>query len=275
MGLPMTESKICTDDPHRSCLLYFLIKVGASFPSCSYSSWSSSCSIQKHLSACHLTQHTFSRLKHVFHCNCRKKSSPDKRHIKMSAATANFINQAALNVGGAVTGLGHTVLISGVTGFVGTHVALEFAKRGFNVHATARSQDKANEWNKLHPVAAVRTKWFIVKDAITDGAFDEAVKGVDIVVHTASPFHYHAKDPEKDMLIPAINGTLSILKSAANEPSHKVKRMVITSSFAANLDFDKLGPNKTYTEADWNPATRESAIEKAESSPGYLYCMLR
>lgn len=59
-----------------------------------------------------------------------------------------------------------------------------------------------------------------------DGAFDEAVKGVDAVAHTASPFHMQADDP-KELFDPAINGTVGVLKSIQkNNP--KVQRVVIT-----------------------------------------------
>lgn len=225
----------------------------------------------------------------------------------MAAAVADLVNQAAAQVN-IVTGAGQTVLISGVTGFLGTQVALEYAKRGFTVHATARSQSKADAWNQIHPLAAARTKWFIVQDIAVAGAFDEAIKGADIVAHTgksrmlgqdtvsgplreldcsprlatrnivltrnwiqtASPFHMNAKDPEKDMLDPAIQGTLSILKSATKTPG--VKRIVITSSFAAVMDFANLGPSKTYNDTDWNSATKELAIAKGKDDPVYLYC---
>lgn len=61
---------------------------------------------------------------------------------------------------------------------------------------------------------------------VQDGAFDEAVKGVDAVAHTASPFHMNADEP-KELFDPAINGTLGVLKSIKkNNPN--VQRVVIT-----------------------------------------------
>lgn len=59
-----------------------------------------------------------------------------------------------------------------------------------------------------------------------DGAFDEAVKGVDGVAHTASPFHMNADDPD-ELFVPAVDGTLGVLKSIKkNNPN--VQRVVIT-----------------------------------------------
>lgn len=69
----------------------------------------------------------------------------------------------------------------------------------------------------------------------------------------------NASDFENDLFRPAINGVLSILRGAQkNNPS--VKRIVITSSFAAHLDPDKgVRAGYTYTDSDWNPVTRETA----------------
>lgn len=64
-----------------------------------------------------------------------------------------------------------------------------------------------------------------------DGAFDEAVKGVDGIAHTASPFHFRVEDPHTDLINPAVKGTKGLLNSALLEP--KVQRVVITSSFAS------------------------------------------
>merc|ERR1712093_671104 len=121
------------------------------------------------------------------------------------------------------------VLVSGTSGFLGTAVTLAYLEKGYRVRGTVRSQEKADKWAKKHEGA-------IVKDVAAPGAFDEAIKGVTILAHTASPFHYDAKDNEKDLLIPALEGTRHALRAAQKEPS--VKRVVVTSSFAAVMDFN-------------------------------------
>ncbi|KAM0751019.1 NAD(P)-binding protein [Meredithblackwellia eburnea MCA 4105] len=162
------------------------------------------------------------------------------------------------------------VLVTGATGFLGSEVVLSFIERGFKVRGTARSQAKADEWEARNPSTKGKIEWAIVKDIVTPGAFDEAIKGVTILAHTASPFHYDVKDNFKDMLEPAIKGTSEALLAAKKTPS--VKRVVVTSSFAANLDL--LAPNNgvgiTYTEEIWNPATLEESI--ASTNPGFVYC---
>lgn len=90
----------------------------------------------------------------------------------------------------------------------------------------------------------------IAEDLETSGVFDEAVKGVDGVLHTASPFHMDAQGRALDALVnPAVKGTKNVLASIAKES--KVKRVVVTSSFAAIIESSRKPPVK-YTEVDWN-----------------------
>ena len=167
-------------------------------------------------------------------------------------------------------GAGKKVLITGASGFVAAWVVREFLEHGYHVIGTVRSQDKAEAVRKQHPEQyADKLDFRIVGDIAEPDAFDEAVKDVDGVIHTASPFVLEVKDNEKDLLIPALHGTQGVLKSIKkNNPN--VKRVVVTSSFAAILDMDKgPRPDHTYSEADWNPATYDSAKNNGGS---YAYC---
>ncbi|GAA6060861.1 hypothetical protein JCM10212_006241 [Sporobolomyces blumeae] len=166
------------------------------------------------------------------------------------------------------------VLVTGGTGFVASGVIHEYLSRGFKVRATARSQDKADRWteyNSQTPNVKENLEWAIVKDVAADGAFDEAIKGVTILAHTASPFHYNIEDVEKDMLIPALQGTRQALRAAQKTSS--VKRVVVTSSFAAVLDFGRMGPETTFTHEDWNPVTYDEAkaMDPKKQAP-QIYC---
>lgn len=74
------------------------------------------------------------------------------------------------------------------------------------------------------------SEYVIVEDVEAPAAFDAAVKGVDGVLHTASPFHFNiTNDAYVDLINPAVNGTLNLLKSALLET--KIQRVVITSSY--------------------------------------------
>jgi nucleoside-diphosphate-sugar epimerase len=97
-------------------------------------------------------------------------------------------------------------------------------------------------------------------------AFDKAVVSnppFEWVLHTASPFHFNVTDTKRDLLDPAINGTTGILKAIkAHAPS--VKRVVVTSSFAAIVDPKGKPEGYEYSEKDWNPITEEEAVSSPQ-----------
>jgi len=161
-------------------------------------------------------------------------------------------------------------LITGGSGFVAANVLNAFLSRGYNVRTTVRSAETAEKVKKSHSRYLDQLSFAIVKDVQTPGGFDEAVKGVDGVIHTASPFVTQVEDNERDLLNPAIKGTTEIL-SAIQKHNPKVKRVVITSSFASLFDASKgLRPGYTYTEEDWNPVTYEEASRK-DTDGGVAY----
>ncbi|KAF7521459.1 hypothetical protein G7054_g12432 [Neopestalotiopsis clavispora] len=163
------------------------------------------------------------------------------------------------------------VLVTGASGFIGTNIVAEFLKAGYHVRGTVRSESSARTAREAHPEYDARYLSFsIVPDIVKKGAFDEAVKGVDGVIHSASPFVVgDGLDNERDLLIPAIEGTKNILESVKNNAPN-VKRVVITSSFASIADLSKgKWPEHTYTEADWNPETYGGA---AQADVATAYC---
>ncbi|BGP40012.1 hypothetical protein JCM10450v2_003992 [Rhodotorula kratochvilovae] len=162
------------------------------------------------------------------------------------------------------------VLVSGVSGFLGSAVTVEFLKRGWNVRGTVRSQDKADAWLAKYPEYREQIHFVIVRELSEPGAFDEAVKDVNAIAHTASPFTFTFKDALTEMLEPALKGTLSMLEAAKREPS--VKSVVITSSLAAAQDPAKgLDPGFVRTSAVWSPFTWEQAL--VEKEPHMVYLM--
>ncbi len=137
--------------------------------------------------------------------------------------------------------------ITGVTGFVAGHAAAALLARGYHVRGTTRSLAKveASRLNAL-PGAAERLS-FVEADLLDEKAFDEAFAGAEFVLHMASPYSLEAKDPQRELVDPAVLGTLAVLRAAARTPS--VKRVVLTSSMAAVTDEPD---GRVLTEADWN-----------------------
>src|SRR5687768_13201120 len=83
---------------------------------------------------------------------------------------------------------------------------------------------------------------------------------MDGIAHVASPFHFDITDPYKDLINPAVRGTVSILEAAAAADS--VKRVVVTSSFAAI--FHPADAGYKYTEDDWNDWAMDEVKEKGK-----------
>ena len=79
------------------------------------------------------------------------------------------------------------------------------------------------------------------------------------------PLTYDTKDNEKELILPAINGTRSLLRAAG--VTGTVKRIVMTSSFAAIVDIARQpGSDFTYTASDWNPLTYAEAVDPATTA---------
>jgi nucleoside-diphosphate-sugar epimerase len=84
------------------------------------------------------------------------------------------------------------------------------------------------------------------------------------IAHVASPFSYAIADNEKDLIQPAINSVNAILRAAS--VGHRVRRIVLTSSFAAVVDIKRKAPPRfTHTEADWNPQTCAESVDHIAS----------
>jgi dihydroflavonol-4-reductase len=86
---------------------------------------------------------------------------------------------------------------------------------------------------------------WVTADLHSKASFDEAFAGCDFVVHTASPYVLTVEDPQRDLVEPAVRGTLAVLNAAL---AAGVNRVVVTSSLAAVTD----EPDGNLTEADWN-----------------------
>ncbi|KAK0203468.1 hypothetical protein DFS33DRAFT_1430383 [Desarmillaria ectypa] len=153
------------------------------------------------------------------------------------------------------------ILVTGATGFLGSHVVIKALENGYAVRGTVRSPSKAKEVRTFWSSYGDRFDTAVVPDLI-DGDYTEALKGISAVVHVASPFFRSVNDPKKDLLDPARQGTVEILEACLK---HGVRRVVVTGSIAAVVDPTKGGVCRdyTYTEKDWNPLTYEQAVSGA------------
>jgi dihydroflavonol-4-reductase len=140
------------------------------------------------------------------------------------------------------------ILVTGANGFIGLHTVLHFLKRGYNLCATVRTQKQGE---KVRQTIAKHTDThkleFTYADLTRDENWDQAAAGCDFVLHLASPFPTEAPKDENELIIPAREGTLRVLRTAQNAGA---KRVVLVSSVAAILGGHER-ENRAFNESDW------------------------
>ncbi|RDW85295.1 hypothetical protein BP6252_02885 [Coleophoma cylindrospora] len=133
------------------------------------------------------------------------------------------------------------ILLTGGTGMVGFRILVEALGRGFRVRAAVRNQGGIDKLRSHGLISAFQDQleFVIVPDITIDGAYDEAVKGVHAVLHVASPLPKPGiTDYQSQVIGPAVNGTVGMLKSASKETA--IRRIVITASIGSIVPAEKL-----------------------------------
>ncbi|WP_454626397.1 SDR family oxidoreductase [Bradyrhizobium cenepequi] len=126
-----------------------------------------------------------------------------------------------------------TVLVTGGSGFIGVHTILQLLVAGHQVRTTVRRPERNNDvLAMLHEGNAPSPEGvsFFTADLTQDAGWREAVTGCDYVLHVASPLSSNVPKDENEMIIPARDGTLRVLRAARDAG---VKRVVVTSSMGA------------------------------------------
>lgn len=161
---------------------------------------------------------------------------------------------------------GELVLVTGGSGFLGAHCILDLLKAGYRVRTTVRSAKREADVLAMlkaggaEPGAALS---FAIADLMADAGWPQAVAGCDYVLHVASPFPPGVPKHEDELIIPAREGALRVLRAARDAG---VKRVVVTSSFAA-IGYGKLPPDgRPFTEENWtDPTGKVSAYVKSKT----------
>jgi dihydroflavonol-4-reductase len=125
--------------------------------------------------------------------------------------------------------MAESVLVTGGTGYVAGWCIVELLQRGYEVRTTVRRRDK--EPAVREAVASVTDPGdrlsFAVADLTSDSGWDEAMTGISYVLHVASPLGGEDSRNPDDLIIPARDGALRVLRAAT---AGRVKRVVITSA---------------------------------------------
>ena len=147
------------------------------------------------------------------------------------------------------------VLVTGANGYVASWLVKKLLDEGICVHAAVRNPEDTQKVRHLLDAAlgAKGELRLFDGDLLLAGSYTKAMEGCEVVFHTASPFISAYKDPQKELIDPAVKGTENVLNSANKVPT--VKRIVITSSCAA-IYTDAIdtvnAPGGMLTESIWN-----------------------
>ncbi|EKM78750.1 hypothetical protein AGABI1DRAFT_121174 [Agaricus bisporus var. burnettii JB137-S8] len=149
------------------------------------------------------------------------------------------------------------ILVTGANGYVAMRIVDQLLNAGYSVRGTIRTLDKSKDLRERFSdfVEAGKLEFSVVEDMTSNGAFDDAVKDVNAIIHTASPFKF-ADDPE-EVIKPAVSGTLGILESALKF-GNILKRIILTSSTATI--FSPVTQTTVMNETHWNTV----AVEEVE-----------
>lgn len=147
------------------------------------------------------------------------------------------------------------VMVTGATGYVAGWLVKKLLEEGHTVHAPVREPDNKEKLKYLNNLAenSIGKIVFFKANLLEKGSYEESMQGCELVFHTASPFINKVKNPQRDLVNPALKGTRNVLESVNKVAS--VKRVVLTSSCAAIIgdSIDCLAyPEGIATEENWN-----------------------
>src|SRR5262249_22937462 len=142
-----------------------------------------------------------------------------------------------------------TVLVTGGSGFIASYCILSLLAAGHQVRTTVRSLKREGEVRALLKEPRERLTFFAA-DLEQDVGWSHAVAGCEYVLHVASPFPAGVPRHQNELIVPAREGALRVLRAARDAG---VRRVVMTSSFAA-VGYGHLPRSQPFDETDWTDA---------------------
>jgi nucleoside-diphosphate-sugar epimerase len=156
------------------------------------------------------------------------------------------------------------VLVTGGSGFIAGHCILQLLIAGHEVRTTVRNLQREAEVRptlKADGAEPGNRLSFAAADLMSDTGWDAAVAGCDYVLHVASPFPLGVPKDENELIIPARDGALRVLRAARDAG---VKRVVLTSSFAA-IGYGHPSTARPFDETDWTDVNGPGVTAYAKS----------
>ena len=144
------------------------------------------------------------------------------------------------------------ILVTGATGYLAANLIKLLLTKNYKVRGTVRSLAKKEKYESLYDLVPSKKDnlTFVEADLLDEKSWEEAVKGVDWIAHLASPYLLGTpKDPQKELILPAVNGVKNVFKAALK---FGVKRIVMTSSVFAITNGKDRREKDRFDEKDWS-----------------------
>src|ERR1700693_1119650 len=157
-----------------------------------------------------------------------------------------------------------TILVTGGSVFIGSHSILQLLAAGHQVRTTVRSLKREGDVRAMlkeggaDPGARLS---FIAADLENDAGWPEAVAGCEYVLHVASPFPQTVPKHEDELIVPAREGALRVLRASRDAG---VKRVVLTSSFAA-IGYGQKPQAAPFDETSWTEPNGDDVLPYVKS----------
>src|ERR1035438_10475747 len=157
-----------------------------------------------------------------------------------------------------------TILVIGGSGFIGSHCILQLLAAGHPVRTTVRSLKREGEVRAMLKNGGAEPGdrlSFFAANLENDAGWPEAVAGCEYVLHVASPFPPNVPKDENELIVPAREGALRVLRASR---AAGVKRVVLTSSFAA-IGYGQKPQKTAFNEANWTDPNGEGVTPYVKS----------
>ena len=157
-----------------------------------------------------------------------------------------------------------TALVTGISGYQGAWVGMKCLEAGYKIRGVVRRPESiasllSGPWQAYHDAGRIET--VTIPDMIRPGCFDEAVVGVDIIQHVASPVTFNDV-PLSQYVEPAVGMNRELLESALARAGPQLKSVVVTSSIAAVYQRDE---DREFGPSDWNTRVEQEGQKNPSS----------
>ena len=144
----------------------------------------------------------------------------------------------------------NNVLLTGISGWIAKHTAIELLNAGYEVLGTIRNENLVDQTKQtISKYASTEKLSFVELDLLKDDGWNEAAKGCRYIFHVASPFPMKVSSNRENLLPVAVDGTLRVLNAGLNAG---VEQIIKTSSIVAMFRKPNRTNPYTFGENDWS-----------------------